>query len=269
MEWLIENDVFEDGTKRLTDVLKDLDIGYSLHECGNLDDSYKHGGDGFSCFCYGSLEWVDQIQKSGNKNLKTICTFPNFNCTEYYKHFSHFLFNRNGRFMTIEQFMRQFDALLTEYGGQVFMRPSTGLKPAGTSGTVFNDYNFQEFIPFFLEDFTPQESVVVNKVIHIDTEWRTIVANNRFITGCQYRTLSPETKRLGFDPSPDCPVRVQNYVNHVVNAIEWKPDDIYVLDVVDSQGHLQVMEINALSTSGYYDCSYPLIVNAIQSYFKE
>ena len=42
---------------------------------------------------------------------------------------------------------------------------------------------------------------------------------------------------------------------------------MYVMDIVESDDELYVMELNALSTSGWYDCDASVIIESILGEF--
>ncbi|MHA2279940.1 MAG: ATP-grasp domain-containing protein [Promethearchaeota archaeon] len=143
------------------------------------------------------------------------------------------------------------------------MRPCTGFKSGSISGGVFDRATFDEYISFFQEELEPENLLVIDRVRHIDYEWRTIICGKRCITGCQYGSFDVATQKFGFDPSPSFPDRVRVKVEEIVSSITWTPDPIYVLDIAQSDCELSVMEINALSTSGWYDCDIGAIADAI------
>ena len=42
----------------------------------------------------------------------------------------------------------------------------------------------------------------------------------------------------------------------------WEPDPIYVIDICESESRMYLLEINAFSTSGLYDCDVKPIIEA-------
>ncbi len=265
--FLVEREIFEDDEAGVVKVLDSLEIPYVLHPCSDFDSSFPQKIKTPQVFCYGSLELIAQIQAANDPRLKTICTIDNFDCLNYYHHFRQFLFNQDFNTAPLGPFIDEIDQILKLHSGQVFMRPSTGFKNGSISGGVFDRRTFDEYISFFEEALDKDDVVIFAPVKHIDYEWRTIIHGKKCITGCQYRTFDIGTKKLGFDPTPDFPDRVRDKAEEITHAVNWSPDEMYVLDIVESEGRLSIMELNALSTSGWYDCNVDAIVQSIQEIF--
>ena len=274
--FLIEAEIWEDDEEHILSVLSDKGIPFLVHPCEDFDTTILNKIDTPEVFCYGSLQWIAQIQASHglrrgypmqrhgpDPRLRTICSMPNFDCQVYYPHFQDFLFNNTHQMITLADFTVDFDRLLEQYGGKLFMRPCTGFKNGSISGGVFDRISFDEYIEFFQEAMKPEDMLVVDRVRNMDYEWRTIIHNGLCVTGCQYGSLDAATQRFGFDPAEGLPDRVQSKSEEIAQAVNWAPDPMYVLDIVESEGELFVMEINALSTSGWYDCDIGILVDAI------
>jgi len=263
MHFLIESRIWEDNEERIISVLTDKKIPYTTHPFAPFDPSILNTIDDPNIFCYGSLQWIAQARTIHDLRLNIMCSIYNFDCQVYYPYFEDFLFNDTYQMMTLCDFVSNFKNLLDQYEGKLFLRPCTGYKNGPISGGIFDQHTFDKYIYFFKDELKKEDMVIVDKVRHIDYEWRTIIHGNRCITGCQYGSFDLETQRYGFDPDPSFPDRVRIKAEEVARAIKWVPDPIFVLDIVESKGELSVMEINALSTSGWYDCDIGAIVDSI------
>lgn len=266
--FMVEEEIWEDDEARILSVLTDWDIPFVLHPLRDFDSSISAKLDVDQIFCYGSLQWIAQVQAANDPRLRVICSIDNFDCQKYYPHFSQYLFNWTHTIISLRYFVDHFDMIVKNYGGKVFMRPCTGFKSGSISGGVFDRWAFDEYIEFFTEALEDDAILVVDWVKPIDFEWRTIIDGKKCITGCQYKSRDEATGLLGIDPSSDFPERVKAMAERVVVSVSWSPDDLYVLDIVESEGKLFVMEINALSTSGWYDCDVGAIVDSIVRYFN-
>lgn len=260
VSFLIEQNIWDEESL-LLEILKSKNIPYYLHPYTDFDPGFVPHNIS-TIFCYGSLEWISQIQKHDSPNLLTLCTLQNFDCREYYKYFEEYLFNRFRLFIPFSQFVSDGHYILADYNGKVFMRPAVGNKPDGITGGIWTKEYFDENIDQI--KLEPTDVVLLSEVKHIEYEWRTIVSSKQCITGCQYKSYDQQTQRLGVDPTSYFPERVSNFVNEVIQKINWCPDDIFVIDIVESNGEkLSIMEINALSTSGWYDCDIGRIIEEI------
>lgn len=271
MNWLIEN--FDEDFAAVADIASKYGTVIK-HPCDHFDPipHVKFVSDDL-IFCYGSLQWVKEIQDfckshafmQSATNFVTMCNFDNYHCSKYYAHLGQFLFNRHYMMMPLAEVARRKEELFHQFSS-FFIRPSTGFKTGPVSGVVLTDKNFDEEYSFFLEDFGPDGLMIVAPPRHIDVEWRTIICRGKPITGCQYRTYCPETNKLGVDFDKSCPQDVLLFAEQVASV--WQPDEMFCLDVVKSAEHLYLMEINALSTSGWYDCDVDKILQAIMTCYE-
>lgn len=264
MNWLIES--FDEDFEAVGIVAQKYGK-VVLHPCDHFDPSIQSKFlSNEPVFCYGSLQWIKEIQEYSSDHstlLRTICNFPNFHCSKYYAYLGKFLFNPWYVMMPLSEVYRRQRELFRQYDGPFFIRPSSGYKTGPVSGTVVTPKNFDEEYQFFLEDFGPDGLMVLAAVRHIDIEWRTIVCRGKAITGCQYKTYCHETNKLGADFSEECPDKVLSFAENV--AAVWQPDEMFCLDVVGAEGQLYLLEINALSTAGWYDCDTDKILQSIQT----
>ncbi len=262
--FLIEEEIWEDDEAGILSSLTGKDVPFVVHPMDDFDHSILQKLDTPLIFCYGSLQWIAQVQADSDPRLKTICSMPQFDCRIYYPFFRDFLFNNTHRMISLADFISEIDQLLAEFGGKLFMRPCTGFKTGSISGGVFDRAAFDMYISFFQEELKPEDMLVIDSVRHMDYEWRAIMCGSECITGCQYGSFDSETQKFGVDPSSDFPDHVRLTAERFARDVKWAPDPIYVMDLVQSGTQVSVMEINALSTSGWYNCDTGLIVDAIR-----
>lgn len=258
IRWLIEDQVFEDDAVCLVDELRAQFFPVDVHPCSDFNPRELRIGT--PTFCYGSLQWIKQIQEFKSRDLVTICNFPNFECSKYYAYFGPYLLNRDYMMMPWVEFKRRFRDVI----GGVFVRPSSGFKTGSVSGDVFTQDNFSNLCSFF-DDMGGEALVVVAPVQLLKYEWRVIIDGQTPIAGSQYKSFCPETGHYSPDFDPSCPKFVFAYAAEVARNVKWSPDPIYVMDIAQLRDdeRLAVVEINAISTSGWYDCDVRPIIKAI------
>jgi len=271
MKFIIEPEVFEDDIENLTSCLKQKGITYHFVKQDSIYVYLKNYPN--KCFCYGSLEFIRKIKELNNPNLITSCTIENYDYRIYSKHFAaysriEFLFNHNPQTVKANNIK---DFLDTPH----FLRPAVGYKPNGFTGGVY-DLKDLEYIQGC---FNRNDEILVCGKRHIDNEYRIIVSNNQYVTGCRYKTFCKETNKLGFDPDSLVPNHVLGYIEFYLKNLYWYPDDIYVMDLAEvdticdvtcrPSKKIQLLEINALSTSGFYDCDCNKIVDEIIKIYEK
>jgi len=258
MEFLIEDLVFEDDIKTLISTLKSRNIKYKIYNKNVINSSYTNLDIyKYKTFCYGSLEFIKKIKELNNPNLITSCTIENYDCRIYYPHFAaysrmKFLFNHNPQIVKAKDIKKYLDS-------SNFLRPAVGYKPNGFTGGVYELKDLE----YIKKCFNKNDEILVCNRKHIDNEYRIIASNNKYVTGCRYKTSCKETNKLGFDPDPVVPENVMDFIYFYLKNIYWYPDEIYIMDFAQSGHETKLLEINALSTSGWYDCDYNKIVDEI------
>lgn len=255
MRFLIEDKVFEDDQDKLLDTLEQRRIEYSVIDKNSVDIYAAYNKE--KTFCYGSLELINKIKQLNNPKLITSCTIENYDCRIYYNHFSsyskkRFIFNGWSGIVKAKYIDKHLEH-------PKFVRPAVGYKPNGFNGGVYTKND----IDYIKSCFHGNDELMVSTAKFIDSEYRIIIDKYQYITGCTYKTFCEETRKLGFDPSPDVPDKVKIFIELYFKNIGWYPDDIYVVDLVEDVNDIALLEINALSTSGWYDCDYNKIIDSI------
>jgi len=258
--WVIEGEVFEHNIDALKAELTRQEVPFELVKYLPLENGkYKNpngvASDGCVLF-YGSLNLMRQLLREKAWVPCGWCTLKNFECSTYYTYFGKFLLNQDYLMMPAVELLRQKEFVYEKMGidNCVFVRPSSGFKEFAGDVVSFEEMN-KNALGFGFYHENPELMTVVTTPKVITKEWRFVVAKKKVITGSQYR--------LGKDVEPEvvkttCDAAV--YAQSIVDAVEWEPDPIYTLDVCESDGKLFLLELNAFSTSGLYDCDLATIV---------
>jgi hypothetical protein len=228
---------------------------YVPFESGTYKDPKDVAPDGCVLF-YGSLNLMRQLLREKSWIPCGWCTLKNFECSTYYTYFGKFLLNQDYIMMPATELLRQKEFVYDKMGidGCVFVRPSSGFKEFAGAVVPLEEMN-KNALGFGFYHENPELLTVVTAPKVITKEWRFVVAKKKVITGSQYR--------LGKDVEPelvDTTCEAALYAQSIVDAVEWEPDPIYTLDVCESNGELFLLELNAFSTSGLYDCDLETIV---------
>jgi len=259
MNFIVQKDIWDKEDEcKLIDVLNKRGIKNLLASHDNFIPINE------DAFCYGSLAWIKELQKLNNNHIKTIATFDNYDFNRLVYRMCN-LFNNDCEFFYLSDVIKNKDLLFNKHCGSFFIRPVSGCKPGGISGGLIKEHDDINYLTDFLKT-NEDILVVIATEKFIKYEYRTIIYKNECITGCQYRSFCPETARLGFDPSVNFPDLIRDFANKVGSICQ--PDNIYVLDLVEDDRSISVMEINALSTSGWYDCDYDKIIDAVCENFR-
>lgn len=265
--WVIEGEAFEENIDALKAELTRQEVPFELvkyipfKEIHNPKDVAPNG----CVLFYGSLNLMRQLLRQKSWIPCGWCTLKNFECSTYYAYFGKFLLNQDYIMMPAVELLRQKNFVYNKMGIDdcVFVRPSSGFKEFAGAIVPFKEMN-ENVLGFGFYHENPELLTVVTTPKVIAKEWRFVVAKKKVITGSQYR--------LGKDVEPELVKMTCNaavFAQNIVDAAEWEPDPIYTLDVCESNGELYLLELNAFSTSGLYDCDLEVIVRVASEMAEE
>lgn len=202
--------------------------------------------------CCGSVPFVRFVQLHRAWIPGGWCNTDNLSCTAYYPPFEAYLLNRRHTILTGVEATCQRDALLAAFGreGRLFVRPD-GCQKLFTGRVVDGD-NFADALAPARYD--PETRVVIAEPRPIAQEWRLVVAEGRMIAASQY------LRRGVIEILPGCPSEVYSFADAMLTAVGWLPDELFMLDVCESEGQLFLLEINSFSCSALYQCDLKVVV---------
>lgn len=175
-----------------------------------------------------------------------------FDCATYYPHFESFLLNRRYSVLTGVDAIRRADQVFAEFGpeGEVFARP-TGVHKLFTGRCISRDQWETALAP---TRYDPETKILVAPPREVGREWRLVVAGDEVIAGSQYAVGGVR------DVAAGCPPEMSAFARSVLAAVNWRPDELFMLDIGEADGGFHVVELNSFSCSWLYACDLPSVV---------
>lgn len=101
----------------------------------------------------------------------------------------------------------------------------------------------------------------------IRQEARFFIVDCKIVTGSFYRLASTEhcntvSSRVSFFDSPWYDADLERYVQERIE--QWQPHRAFVLDVATTVEGFKIIEVNSVSSSGFYECDVRKIVEALE-----
>jgi hypothetical protein len=255
--WILEEDVFDENIEEFKKEINNQGMSYDLV---NLKDFQSHNYNlfpGYSCVIfYGSLRFMRRLLREKNWIPCGWCTLANFECFKYYTYWGKHLFNQDYIMIPLQELIRRKEYIFENFGedNKIFVRPSSGYKEF--DGEVISLDGLNESMLSFVSEDSPELLVVVSSPKKIDREWRFVVTDTEVITGSMYKDNGSVEMELSKEGSPEW-----DYVRRLVEGAVWHPDKTYTMDVCESNGKKYLLELNAFSTSGFYDCDLKKIIS--------
>lgn len=213
----------------------------------------------------GSIQFNDFTRRLNSYVGINIDLYPevnvrNYDCTSYYPRYGHELLNSHYTMLPYGDLLRRKEWLFQVFGEDncIFVRPNSGLKEF--TGQVVKCELYEkdiENISFY--DVIPELLVIVSVPKLISWEARVVVVNGNVITGSYYRINRLHQEAL-------LEQRHLNSTQDLINRIKWQPDEIYVIDVCETNGELKVVEVGAFNYAGLYRCDRTKIVEKISNF---
>lgn len=95
----------------------------------------------------------------------------------------------------------------------------------------------------------------------INKEWRLFIVDDELISTCRYMKAG----KLNINKD-DKPAAMLSFAKNRIN--EYRPDDVYVMDIAEVNGEFKLIECNCFNGTGFYDHDIEKIVSAINNFLK-
>jgi hypothetical protein len=201
---------------------------------------------------YGTFPFARQIQLHYGWSPGDWCDPANLDCSIYFAYFGKYLLNQPYAIMPGVEAIRQSDWLFSVIGDgeAVFARP-TGCHKLFVGRCIYRESFASALSP---SRYDPATQIVIAAPRKIGREWRLVIIGDRIIAASQYAEDGARSVAAG------CPDEVRDFVAAMLNAVSWRPDPIFMIDVCESDGRLWLVELNGFSCSWLYQCDLPEVV---------
>lgn len=258
--WLIERGVYGSQAAALANEvrrqgMKCFEVDYRPGKQAPDDIRGTECLSGDACVVlWGTLPLMRQIQLYRSWVPGGWCDVDKLACSVYYAYFGPYLLNGHYTILPGVEAIRLRDRIYAEFGpdDEVFVRPS-GVGKLFTGTVVYRD-DFRHAIASSRYD--PATLVVISKPREIGREWRLAIAGNEIVAASRYRDHGAISIARG------CPSEVLAYTSDMMRQVRWRPDDVFMMDICESDGQLHLLELNGFSCSGIYDCDPAALVQA-------
>jgi hypothetical protein len=201
---------------------------------------------------YGTFPFARQIQLHYGWFPGAWCNHTTLDCSTYFAYFGKYLLNQHYTIMPGVEAIRQSDWLFSLFGGgdEVFARPS-GCHKLFVGRCILRESFASALSP---ARYDPATQVVIAAPRDIGREWRLVIIGDRIVAASRYAEGAAKSV------APGCPDEVYDFVSDMLQAVSWRPDPIFMMDVCESDGRLWLVELNGFSCSWLYNCDLPEVV---------
>lgn len=213
---------------------------------------------------YGSIEFVEQRMKKGAYSPGAYYSRDRFRCSFYMPRLPlAWLGNAEGFYVPFGEFTRRKAQFYRMFGvSRLFVRPDSGAK-VFTGLAMSKRIANQEINSLRqLTSVTDDTLVMVAPAKTISAEYRFYIVQGRVVTASRYMVKGQPSSSARIDPQ--CLDLAKKVAAH-----SWQIDLAYTCDIglfLEPGGaKARIVEINAFSTSGLYDCDSQKLFSAVAS----
>jgi ATP-grasp domain, R2K clade family 3 len=255
--WIIEN--FSEGEDIFLLIQAVKDAGHPLTLINRRNGfEYKHIQFENECVVfYGSINMAKLIKEHLQTCHPVVWETNAFECTHYWPHYKHLLFNDNHEFTTVKNLKEHKFEYYSKYGKEamIFIRPNTGDKTF--AGQLLDLIDFDSFF-----NHSTRCNAAENDIIIVSTP-KNIVSEYRYIITDEKKIISKSCYRFHgkITSVPGAPDAATKCVEKVLDVGIF-PAKIFSVDVVeDEDANFWLMEFNSFNSCGLYSTNKRAIVD--------
>lgn len=258
--WLLESDKLgEDSVNLMKEVRRQgMRSGVASYIPLRSDGTYLDIFDQGDCvFCYGTVAFIKQVYDESAWIPGPYWTEENYHCSTYFDYFTDLILAQDHLWVEYGDLKKQREYLMEELGqaDTLFIRPDSPNK-AFTGQLIYGEEFDNTVDRLACPEVTSDTLVVVSPPRNILAEWRFVIADKKVIAGSQYREEGQRCIRRQW------PEEVWKFAEQAADY-DWEPDRVYCMDICQTSTGYWVLEINSVSTSGFYACDLAPIVEEV------
>ena len=204
---------------------------------------------------YGSTSMIKMLDKANLPNCFLFFDYQSLKTTEWINRLGDKILNCDAKLMTLKEAMNL-------QSGTYFMKPDDDLKDF--TGSIVDAEGIKKFYDEVSAGgfcFSPNINVILSSVKNTGFEYRFFMIEDRIVDCSSYKIRSI------IDIREPVPQEAKDFAVKV--AKQWRPDDVYVMDLVDVGGEFKIVEFNCFNASGFYNCSVKKIVDEVSQFVEE
>lgn len=257
--WIMAPEVFEGRPgEKLPEVVKAMGYACRTVRFDKSTLSYPKM-DVVDCpvILHGPIRFVNEYSKFCNPGA---LGFKNNSVAEYASNVPReWLLNHDAVYTTFGQFrqdpVRFFDML---HADEVFIRPNSCYKIFTGCVVARETVDAELSAQAQTSNIFNHEIICVSTAKTIDAEFRYVIADQKVLTGSEYRWDNILDVRS--DTLPICDELAKKVAEH-----NWQMDLAYVVDIALSNDQAKIVEFNSFSSSGLYACDLEKVVKGVSA----
>lgn len=261
MNWLVQNNLIkEEVIGAFEKACEELGHTYIGLKIIPFTDSIEFGFPPFweppkdKFIPYGSTSMIKLLARSKLDKRGLFFNEANLKTSKWIKELGIRILNHDAQVMPLSDAMK-----LKE--GMFFMKPDNDLKDfTGSEVDAAGIKKFYDEVSAGGFTFGTDIQVILCPLKHTGWEYRNFMIQDRVISSSSYKLRS-----LCRTDEP-VPQEVIDFAESTARI--WRPDEVYVQDVVETENGLKVVEFNCFNGSGFYNCDLKKVVDEVSRFVE-
>lgn len=252
VNWYIDKNIINEkyGTAKLVeaiDLLKQNPIVVEKPYTSIKPDNDSPG------IIYGTVQFCSTF---GSNVCPGVFGYFDMDVTRYYPRYGDYLLNSEYICLPYGSLRHSKNMIFDVFGDEIFIRPNSG-KKVFTGFTIHkDDFDFEIKALQHTSHIYLDTLCVISSSKVFGKEYRFFVSDGDIVTYSSYSWNKDEPYTY------DAPKEMLDTVIEIANN-DFRPADIFVVDMTMYQGKPKIIEINSASSSGLYGCDIFEFVNAM------
>lgn len=137
---------------------------------------------------------------------------------------------------------------------ELFVRPDSGIKTFAATPILYQ--NCLSELRAISNGVSDESLICISSCKTFGDEIRFVVCDKHIVSGSRYATNSGNTIIEDQNISPE----LQSFAESVLKDMIWTPDDIFTLDVCQTDNGPKIVELNSFSCAGLYACDMEQVI---------
>lgn len=272
-KFLIEESTLAENLNQVMDAIVSLGFKYKTLKYKPFieEQEWPYNPHSEECIvAIGSINLVRQVQRHTKWVPGTFANWENYKFTTYCNYYKDYLLNSEFAIYPYKYIIDHFNLIRRSlHANDLFIKSDDGTKIF--AGGVFSGASSMQTRMTSCKDNT---LCVVAPALQIHSEYRFFVYQDDILTGSMYYNTDGQIDPRGFDKLNEDEkahfIEARKYLQDMLKNVAWRPEDIFVADIgfIGYGGKFltpRLIEINAASCSGWYDCDPNPIILALSS----
>jgi len=264
VQWIIEDFMGDDNTSALYETLQQYtDVVYKKYYDFTYDELCKINSKR-PVIAYGSIQFLQKIREWGFEWSPGIigANYSKYSIDAILRNYQKYALNYESSLCTLDTFLDSLHKPNIPYPESVFIRPNMPDKAFNGQCVYLGNIDHFQREELDVYEVPLDTQICISPIRNITYEWRCIICNKHIVTITCYKDHG---KSVRYDVKDG--IDLEFFVYHMIRL--YCPDDVFVLDICQTETQYYVLELGMFSCSGLYTMNTDAIVTVLHTHYQQ